>query len=163
MMDIETKICTRCGVEKPIEDFQINKIKGQKAYRISVCDQCRYQIRKERKNKLSNDIDIKIIRQFKKIVPQRILDTKRYGIDLVGEDEIFVPKADCINFWISNYGRAVQRTDDGYSIKEGQYNKNGSLLYWVKKRDIKTEHGKYIIPQLLLQRRLLRNLLLIRM
>lgn len=31
-MDIETKICTRCGVEKPIEDFQINKIKGQKAY-----------------------------------------------------------------------------------------------------------------------------------
>lgn len=133
MMDIETKICTHCGVEKPIEDFQINKFKGQKAYRISVCGQCRYQIRKERKNKLSDDIDIKITRQFKKIVPQRILDTKRYGIDLVGEDEIFVPKADCINFWISNYGRAVQRTDDGYSIKEGQYNKNGSLRYLVKK------------------------------
>ena len=28
-MDIETKICTRCGVEKPIEKFQLNKLKGQ--------------------------------------------------------------------------------------------------------------------------------------
>lgn len=137
MMDIETKICTRCGVEKPIEKFQLNKLKGQKPCRISVCNQCRYQIKKERKNKLSDDIDIKITRQFKKIVPQRILDTKQYGIDLVGEDEIFVPKADCINFWISNYGRAVQRKDDGYSVKEGQYDKKGSLLYRVKKERYK--------------------------
>lgn len=136
-MDIKTKICTRCGVEKPIEKFRINKLKGQKPYRISVCNQCRYQIKKERKNKLSDDIDIKITRQFKKIVPQRILDTKQYGIDLVGEDEIFVPKADCINFWISNYGRAVQRKDDGYSVKKGQYDKNGSLFYRVKKERYK--------------------------
>ena len=74
MMDIETKICTRCGVEKPIEDFQINKLKGQNPYRISVCQQCRYRIRKERKNSLSENIDVKIPRQFKKIVPEKVLD-----------------------------------------------------------------------------------------
>lgn len=48
-----------------------------------------------------------------------------------------MPKADCINFWISNYGRAVQRKDDGYSVKEGQYDKKGSLLYRVKKERYK--------------------------
>lgn len=110
-MDIETKICTRCGVEKPIEKFRINKLKGQNPYRISVCQQCRYRIRKERKNSLSENIDVKIPRQFKKIVPEKVLDVTCYGIDLIEEDEVFMEKADCINFWISNYGRAVQKTE----------------------------------------------------
>ena len=136
-MGTETKICTHCGVEKPIESFQINKLKGQNPYRISVCQQCRYRIRKERKNSLSENIDVKIPRQFKKIVPEKVLDVTCYGIDLIGEDEVFMEKADCINFWISNYGRAVQKTEDGYSLKKKHCDKNGSLFYYVKKERYK--------------------------
>lgn len=38
---METKVCTRCGKEKPVDDFYKVKYKGAKPkYSYSVCKQC---------------------------------------------------------------------------------------------------------------------------
>lgn len=38
---VETKVCTRCGKEKPIDDFYKVKYKGEKPkYSYSVCKKC---------------------------------------------------------------------------------------------------------------------------
>lgn len=57
---------------------------------------------KERKLK-----DRKEFREYIKLEDDRVLDIKKAGIELLGNDEIFVQVKDTEHYWISNYGRLV--------------------------------------------------------
>ena len=49
----------------------------------------------------------KEFREYIKISDDKVLDTKKYGIELLGDDEIFVQVQNTECYWISNYGRLV--------------------------------------------------------
>ena len=44
-------------------------------------------------------------RDYIKLSDDKVLDTKKNNIDLIGDDEIFVQLKDTQHYWISNYGR----------------------------------------------------------
>ena len=137
----ETQICQKCGTSRPIEQFQLMKPKDSKPYRLKTCNKCRHARKVELKNKLSDDIEILTVRQYKTIPPQRILDVQEYGIDLKEEDEIFVKMIEYKDFWISNYGRAVKKNGSSYNLLKGKIDKWGHLSYAVKKEIYK--NGKW--------------------
>ena len=133
MMKNETKVCKRCGTEYPLKKFQLMKPKNRKPYRINTCNKCRYSRKMELKNKLSEDVEILIPRQYKIIPPQRVLNVQEHGIALKAEDEIFVRMTDYKDLWISNYGRAIKRNYGKYNLLKGRIDKYGYLSYHVKK------------------------------
>ena len=139
----ESQICQKCGTSRPIEQFQLMKPKDSKPYRLKTCNKCRHARKVELKNKLSDDIEILIVRQYKTIPPQRILDVQEYGIDLKEEDEIFVRMIEYKDFWISNYGRAVKKNGNRYNLLKGKIDKWGHLSYAVKKEIYKNGEWTY--------------------
>ena len=62
----EYQVCDKCHKEKSIDEFDILKYNG-KQYHIHTCKKCRYEIRKAKKNALSDNIDILIKRKYKEI------------------------------------------------------------------------------------------------
>lgn len=138
----ESQICQKCGIPRPIEQFQLMKPKDSKPYRLKTCNKCRHVRKVELKNKLSDDIELLTTRQYKIIPPQRILDVQRYGIDLKEEDEIFVRMIEYKDVWISNYGRAVKKNGNSYNLLKGKIDKWGHLSYAVKKEIYK--NGKWM-------------------
>lgn len=72
----ESQICQKCGIPRPIEQFQLMKPKDSKPYRLKTCNKCRHSRKVELKNKLSDDIEILTKRQYKTIPPKRILDVR---------------------------------------------------------------------------------------
>lgn len=49
----------------------------------------------------------KWFREYIKLSDDRVLDTKKSGIELLGNDEIFVQVEQTDHYWISNYGRLI--------------------------------------------------------
>lgn len=49
----------------------------------------------------------KWFREYIKLSDDRVLDTKKSGIQLLGNDEIFVQVEQTDHYWISNYGRLI--------------------------------------------------------
>lgn len=49
----------------------------------------------------------KEFREYIKISDDRVLDTKKAGIVLLGDDEIFVQVEETNHYWISNYSRLI--------------------------------------------------------
>jgi hypothetical protein len=129
----ETKKCNRCGRDLPLSSYELMKPKQGKPYYISTCKQCRYQLRAEKKNKLSEETRIIINRCFKDIKPERILNLKNIKIDLIGEDEQFVRLMDYRDAWLSNYGRVIRKTYGKYNLIQGSYDNNGNLKYSLRK------------------------------
>ena len=129
----ESQICHKCGIPRPIEQFQLMKPKDSKPYRLKTCNKCRHARKVELKNKLSDDTEILTKRQYKTISPKRILDVQRHGIDLIEEDEVFAKISEYKDLWISNYGRAVKRNRNNYNLLKGKIDKCGHLFYQVKK------------------------------
>ena len=118
----ESQICQKCGIPRPIEQFQLMKPKDSKPYRLKTCNKCRHARKVELKNKLSDDTEILTKRQYKTISPKRILDVQRHGIDLIEEDEVFAKTSEYKDLWISNY-----------NLLKGKIDKCGHLFYQVKK------------------------------
>lgn len=50
-------------------------------------------------------LERKEFRDYIKLSDDKVLDTKKNNIDLLGDDEIFVQVEDTEHYWISNYGR----------------------------------------------------------
>lgn len=50
----------------------------------------------------------KEFRDYIKLSDDRVLDTKKNGIDLLGDDEIFVQVEGTKHYWISNYGSILK-------------------------------------------------------
>lgn len=48
---MEIKICTKCGMKKPLDDFKLKKDKNGKYYRYSYCKECDYILNKEYRKK----------------------------------------------------------------------------------------------------------------
>lgn len=50
---------------------------------------------------------LKELREYLSIEDKRVLDIKKYGIDLIDNDEVFVLVNNTKNYWISNHGRLI--------------------------------------------------------
>ena len=124
----ETKICKKCGRELPLDRYQFYKRTG---YRIIFCkDCCNKDMRENRLQKLitsgleqySKEKSMKIKRRFKKPYLFQKLDKTESGIKNIARDEVFVRLLDYKSAWVSNYGRVIQKLEDGtYQLAKGVY------------------------------------------
>lgn len=127
----KTKICRKCGRELPLDQFRIETGKN---YTRTECRSCevKYSIQymeKKREIKFRKNAQTLIRRQYKTIPADRILDIAAYGIEQCAEDEIFVKMEDCINLWISNYGRGISNASGEYKLLVGNKNKSSGIVY----------------------------------
>lgn len=134
----ETKICKECGRELPLDKFELMRPNTERAYYLRTCKECRYKYmkalkQKKREVKISDDLQILIKRSYKEINPKRILDISGLDITLLGDDEIFVKKMDCKDFWLSNYGRGIKYYNGKYHLLKPHVDANGALSYRVQK------------------------------
>ena len=134
-----TKICNKCGMILPIENFRIIKGQFHNPYYLGHCKKCEYKYQRnylKEKNKItiSNNVEILIKRKFKTINPYRILDINKTTIIPIGTDEVFVKLMDYKNVWLSNYGRIIRSTPSGkYKLLQGRRDKYGVLYYTLPK------------------------------
>lgn len=147
----ETKICKKCGRELPLDRFRFSSANGHPYYR-GLCKDCEGVYFKEHSKKkrekeftFSDNVEIRIGREFKEINPARILNIADLGIIPCGTDEVFVRLMDYKDTWLSNYGRCITRTWGKYGLLDGSYIR-GELRYslrknvfydgeWIYKRD----------------------------
>ena len=117
IMNNTAKICKKCGRELPLDKFGINH-----NYRRNVCRECFNEEMREKRyqQRLSDSIEIyhkdksmKIKRKYKKPYHFQILYRSESGIPNIAKDEVFVRLFDYKSVWTSNYGRIIERLDDG--------------------------------------------------
>lgn len=120
----ETKLCNRCGRELPLERFSSEK---------SWCKNCMSFYSSEAKGFVTEDNIVKIERIYKEPIPERILDTKQAGIELVSPDECFVQLINYKKAWISNYGRPLEYCNGKYVIKRTKKNESGEKICTLQK------------------------------
>ncbi|MBO5371928.1 MAG: hypothetical protein J6A75_04310 [Lachnospiraceae bacterium] len=77
--EYETKICSRCGRELPLERFRSKRTVCKSCYSTYMSELNGFAVTEE-------NID-KIERIYKEPIPQRILDATNVNIELVGTDE----------------------------------------------------------------------------
>lgn len=109
------------------------KPKEGKPYRISTCRKCRYEKRAMNKNKLSDNIDMIIHRQYKEIKSERVLNLTMTDIVPIGEDEVFAKLMDYPGYWLSNYGRCIYEKQKKFVLLSGSYDNYHGLRYRVRK------------------------------
>lgn len=134
----EIKECSKCGRKLPIERFRLVRGQFHNPYYLSQCKDCEYIYKRkylEKKNeiKFSDDLEMLIDIQYKKIRPERILDLSKTGISEIGTDEIFVKLMDCKDYYLSNYGRGIHYVNGKYVLLTGSYDNDGVLRYSVAK------------------------------
>ena len=139
----ETKICKNCGRELPIEKYAIRSNTG---YISKTCKDCYNADRREKRlqYKISNGIDtyqkdktMKIQRKYKKPYHFQILYRSESGIDPIAKDEVFVRLFDYKSSWISNYGRLIQKSDDGtYQLVKAVYSRTTKELTYTLDRNV---------------------------
>lgn len=71
-----------------------------------------------------------VVRTYKEIKQERILDIDKLGIIPIGTDEIFVLIEGSNTHYISNYGRCIEVTDKEKLLK-GYMNRQGKLIYSI--------------------------------
>ena len=137
-----TKICSKCGMILPIENFRMVKGQFHNPYYLGHCKKCEYKYQRnylKEKNKItiSDNVEILIKRKFKTINPYRILDINKTTIMPIGTDEVFVKLMDYNNVWLSNYGRIIRSTPSGkYKLLQGRRDKYGVLYYTLPKLNL---------------------------
>lgn len=121
----ETKLCNKCGRELPLERF---RDKG------AVCKSCYSTYTSELNGfGITEENAVKIERIYKESIPERILDTKQAGIELVSPDECFVQLINYKKAWISNYGRPLEYCNGKYVIKRTKKNELGEKVCTLQK------------------------------
>ena len=143
MVNNDTKICKKCGRTLPIEKYAIRNNTG---YINKTCKDCNNANRREKRlqHKITNGIDtyqkdktMKIQRKYKKPYHFQILYRSESGIDPIAKDEVFVRLFDYKSSWISNYGRLIQKSDDGtYSLVKGVYSRATKELTYTLDRNV---------------------------
>ena len=137
----KTKICKKCGRELPLERFAINH-----NYTRCVCKECFNKDRREKRyqQRLSDELEIyhkdksmKIKRKYKKPYHFQILYRSESGIPNIAKDEVFVRLFDYKSAWTSNYGRLIQRLNDGtYQLVKGVYSRATKELTYTLDRNV---------------------------
>lgn len=121
----ETKLCNKCGRELPLERF---RDKG------AVCKSCYSTYTSELNGfGITEENAVKIERIYKEPIPERILDTKQAGIELVSPNECFVQLINYKKAWISNYGRPLEYCNGKYVIKRTKKNELGEKVCTLQK------------------------------
>ena len=120
----KTKKCSICGRELPLQRFSNGN---------SWCKNCRSAYSSEIKGLMAEESIVKIERHYKEPIPERILDTKQAGIDLVSPDECFVRLINYNNAWISNCGRILENNNDKYVFKRTKTNELGEKVCTLQK------------------------------
>ena len=120
----QTKVCSKCGRELPLERFR--KIG-------TVCKSCCSTYNVMQNGNLSDEDIIKIERIYKEPIPERTLDTKQAGIELVSPDECFVQLINYKKAWISNYGRPLEYNNGKYVFKRTKTNAMGEKVCTLQK------------------------------
>lgn len=137
--DKETKICKKCGRLLPLERYGINH-----NYTRNICKECFNEGMREKRyqQRLSDGLEIyhkdksmKMQRKYKKPYHFQILYRSESGIDTIAKDEVFVRLFDYKSVWTSNYGRIIQKLDDGtYQLVKGVYSRiTKELTYTLDK------------------------------
>lgn len=122
----ETKICSRCGRELPLDRFSQSK-------KNTWCKNCCSFYTSEVKGFVTEDNMVKIERLYKEPIPTRILDTEQAGIELISPDECFVQLINYKKAWISNYGRPLEYNNGKYVIKRTKENESGEKVCTLQK------------------------------
>lgn len=122
----ETKICSKCSRELPLDRFPL---KGG-----CVCKNCGSVHNSELNGFfITEENEVKIERLYKEPIPQRILDTKQAGIELISPDECFVQLINYKKAWISNYGRPLEYNNGKYMFKRTKENESGEKVCTLQK------------------------------
>lgn len=139
----ETKICKKCGRELPLDKYQLHKDTG---YRRNVCKDCCNKDRREDRlqkrittglEQYSKEKSMKIQRRFKKLYLFQKLDRSESGIKNIARDEVFVRLLDYKSAWVSNYGRVIQKLEDGtYQLAKGVYTRATKELTYTLDRNV---------------------------
>ena len=120
----ETRICSRCGRELPLERFS-----GDRGW----CKNCMSFYSSEARGFVTKENIVKIERIYKEPIPQRILNTEQASIDLISPDECFVRLINYKNAWISNYGRPLEYSNGKYVFKRVSENESGEKICTLQK------------------------------
>ena len=147
--EIETKVCSGCGRELPLRKFiktkKLEKAGFNKKYVTiyqSTCKECRNEKRqntlKEKGMKLyNNDELVKIERKYKKVDHDRYLKQKESKLDYLDRHERFVKLLYYDNIWISNYGRAVRKNENGtYEFIKGKRNSTTKEIEYSLRKNV---------------------------
>lgn len=121
----ETKLCNRCGRELPLERFRDKGAVCKSCYSTYISELNGFGITEENA--------VKIERIYKEPIPERILDTKQAGIELVSPDECFVQLINYKKAWISNYGRPLEYNNGKYVFKRTKNNESGEKVCTLQK------------------------------
>ena len=120
----ETKTCSKCGRELPLERFS-----GDKGW----CKNCMSFYSSQVRGFATEENMVKIERLYKEPIPIRILDTKQANIELISPDECFVRLINYKNAWISNYGRPLEYNNGKYIFKRTKDNESGEKICTLQK------------------------------
>lgn len=120
----ETKKCSKCSRELPLERFR--KIG-------TVCKSCCSTYNVMQNGNLSDEDIIKIERIYKEPIPERILNVNEVDIELIEVDECFVRLINYKNAWISNYGRVLEYNNGKYVLKRTKINELGEKVCTLQK------------------------------
>lgn len=136
-MNIETKVCKKCGRELPVTKYK--KIYGKNW--ATTCNDCvvaaRMKTCYENGLKLYQlDESMWIPRKYKKINQSQTLRKSASGIDHIARDEKFVRLLDYKDSWVSNYGRIIVKDQDNYVLAKGSYSKADKEMYYTLQRNV---------------------------
>lgn len=78
-------------------------------------------------------LERKEFRDYIKLSDDKVLDTKKNNIDLLGDDEIFVQMEDTEHYWISNYGRLTNnmRKDKTFFFHKMNSGNSERSVHWT--------------------------------
>lgn len=120
----QTKVCSKCGRNLPLDRFGID---GKKLIK-SICKSCCSTYSTMKRGNMSEDDIITIERLYKEPLPIRILDVKQAEIKTIAEDECFVELIDYKRAWISNYGRVLEHNGKKYVYKRIKTDYSGEKI-----------------------------------
>lgn len=137
----ETKICKKCGRELPLDRF-----KSRYKYIYCVCKECFNEGMREKRyqQRLLDGLEIyhkdksmKIQRKYKKPYHFQILYRSESEIKNIARDEVFVRLLDYKSAWVSNYGRVIQKLEDGtYQLAKGVYTRATKELTYTLDKNV---------------------------
>lgn len=119
----ETRVCSKCGRELPLERFAQN----------GWCKNCNSFNSSKARGFVTEKNLVRIERLYKAPIPTRILDTEQANIELINPDECFVRLINYKNAWISNYGRPLEYNNGKYVIKRTKENEAGEKVCTLQK------------------------------
>lgn len=150
---METKVCTKCGIEKELSEFHFRKDSGK--YR-NECKECRKSISKEYRNKNIDSIRDREKKYSKEHREDRILYLKKYRVknkELISFKKSEKYKETIKNNPDYNKEKHLRYKDSHNEYCKKWYAKNKEKSRENKRKWAKTENGKICRKRNVMRRR----------